>query len=93
MGALEVRPVALRPVIAGIRDVTTLVFVGSSGTVPAPISAVLAPDPPPRRWAYLLPLRFVASDSALRAVLAVAPSPVASPRGPGLVRQIGRAHV
>jgi len=86
MGALEVRPVALRPVIAGVRrrDHLGLRRVFRDG-VGSDLRGV-APDSPPRRWAYLLPLRFVASDSALRAVLAVAPSPNASPRGLGLVR-------
>ena len=86
MSALEVRPVALHPVIAGVRrrDHHGLrrVFRDGAGS---DLRGV-APGSPSRRWARPLPLREVASDSALRAVLAVAPSPGASPRGLGLVR-------
>ena len=86
MLALEVRPVALRPVIAGIRRRDHLglrrVFRDGVGSE----FAVVAPDLPSRRWAHLLPLRVVASDSALRAVLAAGPVPDASPHGSGAVR-------
>lgn len=79
-------PVALRPVIAGVRRRDHLglrrVFRDGAGSDGADVTPAL----PSRRWVLPLSRRVVASDSALRAVRLSDPCSPASPPGSGVVR-------